>query len=214
MCVQLLFRDKYFVFFLLFKMPLRENIFLIGYMKHQITGSKLPSRGDCLKVLMYNLRMTKLNLNESAALVTDECLVFWRKARIPTQEPHKCKEKLKKLYEEWRSLSKNMKKKSEYLKKKENVFLNKLDDLFDIAHQNALDQIKIEEDRLFLSKQREKGRPGSMLGIDRKLAGVEKRKLSREQKIKTRHENYLKTPSTSSGNLYYNLTNTIYTEII
>lgn len=71
-------------------------------MKHQITGSKLPSRGDCLKVLMYNLRMTKLNLNESAALVTDECLVFWRKARIPTQEPHKCKEKFKKfvyLYE-------------------------------------------------------------------------------------------------------------------
>lgn len=100
------------------------------------------------------------------------------------------------------------------LKKKENVFLDKLDDLFDIAHQNALDQITIEEGRLFLSKQREKGRPGSMLGIDRKLAGVEKRKLSREQKIKTRHENYLKTPSTSSGKLYYNLTNKIYIEII
>lgn len=37
-------------------MPLHENFFLISYMKHQITGSKLPLKGDCLKVLFYNMR--------------------------------------------------------------------------------------------------------------------------------------------------------------
>jgi hypothetical protein len=46
---------------------------------------------------------------------------------------------------------------------------------FDIAHQDALTMIRIEEDKLFLVKQREKGRPGSMLGIDIKLTNIEKR---------------------------------------
>ena len=42
-----------------------------------------------------------------------------------------------------------------------------LDDLFDIAHADALKMIKIEEDKLFLISQRKKGRPGSMSGGDR-----------------------------------------------
>jgi hypothetical protein len=53
----------------IFKMSSREKSFLIGYMNHQITGSKLPSRGDCLKVLFYSMRITKLNLNDNAILV-------------------------------------------------------------------------------------------------------------------------------------------------
>jgi hypothetical protein len=69
----------------IFKMSLRKKIFLIGYMNHQITGSKLPSRGDCLKVLFYNMRITKLNLNDSASLVIEICIVFGKKAGTPTQ---------------------------------------------------------------------------------------------------------------------------------
>jgi len=60
------------------KMPNREPIFLLGNMKHQITGSKLLSIGDCLQVLFFNMRISKLNLNESAFLVVDECIVFGR----------------------------------------------------------------------------------------------------------------------------------------
>ncbi|XP_050525727.1 uncharacterized protein LOC126896731 [Daktulosphaira vitifoliae] len=83
------------------------------------------------------------------------------------------------------------------------MFLEKINDLFDIAHQNALELIKIEEDRLFLNKQREKGRPGSMLGVDRKLSRIEKRKFTREEEINTRREKYLNTPSTSTGIIHY-----------
>lgn len=54
----------------------REKLFIIGYTKHQITGRKLPSKGDCLKVLFYNMRVTKLNLNNNASLVVEECLMF------------------------------------------------------------------------------------------------------------------------------------------
>jgi hypothetical protein len=58
-----------------------------------------------------------------------------------------------------------------------------LDDLFDLAHQNAETMMNVEEDRAFLKLQRKKGRPGSMLGKDMILHGVEKRRERREQKM-------------------------------
>ena len=39
--------------------------------------------------------------------------------------------------------------------------------------------MKSEENKEFLLKQREKGRPGSMLGVDLKLARTEERKLKK-----------------------------------
>lgn len=55
-------------------------------------------------------------------------------------------------------------------KKKKNPYLKSLyyilDDLFDIAHNNAFNLINIEEDKLFLLAQREKGRRGYMAKRD------------------------------------------------
>jgi len=58
----------------------RQQIYLVGPMNNQITGSKLPSKGDCLSVLFYNMRLVNLNLHESSRLVIDECSFFWKKA--------------------------------------------------------------------------------------------------------------------------------------
>ncbi|KAF0712490.1 Uncharacterized protein FWK35_00031652, partial [Aphis craccivora] len=66
-----------------FKMS-RKQVFLVGIMKNQITGGKLPSKRDILRVLFYNMRVVNLSLQESALLVIDECLIYWKKARIPT----------------------------------------------------------------------------------------------------------------------------------
>lgn len=41
--------------------------------------------------------------------------------------------------------------------------------------------MKSEEDKEFLLKQRERGRPGCMLGVDLKLAPTEERKLQKER---------------------------------
>lgn len=56
--------------------------------------------------------------------------------------------------------------------------------IFQICVQSlsALSLIKINEDKEFLILQRQKGRPGCMLGTDVKLAGIEKRKHNREKK--------------------------------
>ena len=49
-------------------------------------------------------------------------------------------------------------------------------DLFDIAHSDAMGLMKIEEDKKFLLLQQQKGRPGSMLGVDQKLKQKEKKR--------------------------------------
>lgn len=44
-------------------------MFLVGIMKNQITGGKLPSIRDILSVLFYNMRVVNLSLQESTSLV-------------------------------------------------------------------------------------------------------------------------------------------------
>ncbi|GBM14788.1 hypothetical protein AVEN_86046-1 [Araneus ventricosus] len=67
-----------------------------------------------------------------------------------TYKKKKCKEKLQDVF-----------------KRRQQEFISNLDNLFDIAQADALQLMKIEEDRMFLQRQREPGRPG---GVDKKLA--------------------------------------------
>ena len=50
--------------------------------KHQITGSKLPSDEQILSVLFYNIREVNLTFNESANLAISECNIAGKKAHI------------------------------------------------------------------------------------------------------------------------------------
>lgn len=83
-----------------------KGIYLIGAVKHSINGCKLPSIGDVLKVLFYNMRYRKFSFSESVGLVIQEALIYWVKARIPTQQPDKCRAKLRKQYDQWKALVK------------------------------------------------------------------------------------------------------------
>src|SRR5215469_13318162 len=139
----------------------KDKMFLVGFPCHQITGCKLPSNRQVLCVLFYNLHTVKLTVRE--------VFIFWEKNRILTKHDQDAITKLEKLHAEWRTLQKDRKKTSETVKNKFKKFLEKLDDLFDIAHQDALALIKSEEDKAFLVKQMQKGRPGSMTGVDLKL---------------------------------------------
>lgn len=69
--------------------------------------------------------------------------------------------KLVDLYHVWRELQKNCKKIQVTFKNRENNFVKDLDNLFDIAHADAFDRMKIEEGKDFLRKQR--GRSTEML---------------------------------------------------
>ncbi|XP_069676192.1 zinc finger protein 184-like isoform X2 [Periplaneta americana] len=139
------------------KDELHDNIYLIGNYCNQIIGSNLPSNKQVLNVLFCNIRKVKLDLRVSAGKTVDEVIIFWQKAHIPTRKRRHCISKLESLYSEWRNLQKSANKKSEQQRQKEKSFTSKLNDLFDIAHANALEVTGIE-DRQFLIAQRQKGR--------------------------------------------------------
>lgn len=177
----------------------REKIFLIGYPKHQLTGCKLPSKGECLRVLFYHIRVGKLSVDESARLVVEECSMFWKKARIPVQEQHRAAKRLKDLYEEHRKLLQTKTRNTPHYVHMREEFEEGLKDLFDIAIADALSRISKEEDREFLQKQREKGRVGCMLGTDQVLAKKEARIQKRKEEEASRIMKHLSEASTSSS---------------
>lgn len=177
----------------------KKVIFLIGNVKYQISGSKLPSNGQVLAVLFYNIREVKLSVNESANLTIRECIIYWEKARIPTKSLPNCVKKLVTLYQVWRELQKNAKKTQEVFEQRRQEFLSNLNNLFDIAHADALQLIKINEDKIFLQRQREPGRPGHLAGVDKKLSGKEEKTRLRNIEEEKRRAKYFAslTPSTS-----------------
>lgn len=166
-----------------------RKIEIVGWMSHQIVGAKLPSNRQVLEVFFYNMRIVKLPSKESAVLAIDAALIFWQQARIPTREPHKCVNKLVKLYDVWVKIKKTkVPKMSTREKEQYDNFVANLDNLFDIASADALVTMKIAEDIEFLNKQRENGRPGAMLGIDAKLYAKEERARLRKEQEELRKE--------------------------
>lgn len=188
---------------------LREKIYLLGYFSPSLSGCKLPSNKEVMKVLFFNLRAVKLNLRESAKLVVEEVNIFWDKARIPTRTKQHCITKLEDLYNAWRKVNKNSKIKSETQREREEAWTSKLDDLFDIASANALDLIKNSEDKLFLENQRKKGRPGFMYGIDYKTAASEERMEERQQNHLKRKEQSDRALAASSKKKLYIIFNIV-----
>lgn len=185
-----------------------QNIQIIGKTSHQILGAKLPSNRQLLQVLFYNMRFVDQNKQKyaksSAKLAIDAAKIFWQQARIP-REDHKCVEKLLKLYEDWKSIVKTRpEKRSTNQNEFADSFTNSLDDLFDIASQNAMNEMRIEEDKRFLEMQRKKGRPGCMVGVDNVLYGREKRaqaRAEREEERKRKHEEQLSQQNGNAINL-------------
>jgi adenylate/nucleoside-diphosphate kinase len=97
-----------------------------------------------------------------------------------TKSIYNIEEHLRKLHSEWQNLKKSVNRPSPKNILNRQKFQDSLDqDLFDIAHQDAMSLIKIAEDRSFLEAQREKGRRGT-------LGGVNKISVQREQRAEKR----------------------------
>ncbi|CAH0562819.1 unnamed protein product [Brassicogethes aeneus] len=105
------------------------------------------------------MKQTNRNSANSAAC---DVMALWERAGIPTKLKKDVIKKIENKFNEWQKLKKNKEnkfKRSEGLRNKEKEWQNCLEDLFDIAHADALNRITIEEDRLFLIEQRKRGRP-------------------------------------------------------
>lgn len=187
---------------------LRSNtqINLIGFEQFQILGTKLPTNKDVLQVFFYNMRTLKMKLRESSTLAVREAIIFWNKAGIPIKEEHRCIEKLEKMYNEWRGVCKNSNRQSDKQTKLEEEFIKKINQLFDIAHSNAMKTMS-KDGQMFLMNQRSEKREGGLAGVDRKAMQKEKRRndrIEKETQRKRRHyENELLAQQGFMSNIYF-----------
>jgi len=104
------------------------------------------------------------------------------------------------LHQVWRGLQKNAKKTQDVFKQRQQAFTYKLYNLFDIAHADAFQLIKIEEDKIFLKHQREPGRVGYLGGVDKKLSDKEKRAQLRATEEENRRMKYLSASTSLVSN--------------
>lgn len=166
----------------------KRGIWLVGTTLDKLTGCKLPSNRQVLGRFFHLHSKENRTIHSSATTTAREINQFWDKARIPTRKECHVIDKIAKLHSAWQNLKKNAATKGDAQRKKEETFVGVLDDLFDIAHADALTLIKITEDRDYLLAQRQKGRRGSMGSIDTTLAKQEERRRIRNTQKRTRQE--------------------------
>lgn len=173
-----------------------DNLYLIGNIgtwKNKILGAKLPSNRQVLSAHFHNTRNERMSLSASVKLVAEEVAEFYSKARIPVAEPQNNMAKIERLVKEYKSLQKGSGRgNSSSQIEKERVFVDKLDDLFDMSHQDAMHLIKDTDVREFLSAQRKKGRVGCLLGFAQKEQSIEEAqelRVSQEQARKEKAAN-------------------------
>lgn len=146
-----------------------RGFWMLGGGLEELTGLKLPSLKQVLRRFLQLHVTEKKTIRKSANITAIETMDFWLKAQIPTKRVDNVVTKIEKVHEKWLQLKKDTKKKYKTQPAKEKMFSEQLDDLFDIAHENALNDMKIKEDRDFLLAQREKGRRGTMGPVDKKF---------------------------------------------
>ncbi|KAE8742225.1 hypothetical protein FOCC_FOCC012240, partial [Frankliniella occidentalis] len=154
---------------------------LVGQPIEAITGCKLPSTGQVFRRLLQLHKIDRQPIRVAAANVVDEVLVFWEKARIPTQFKVNIVDNLDNLYNKtYKGMLKSKSRTGEKYEAERRSFVESMEHLIDIAHANAEEMIQNPEDKAFLKLQRERGRMGTMASKDIVLFEKEKRKRERE----------------------------------
>ena len=143
----------------------KTDIYLLGCDIENLSGSKLPSIGDVLRLYVHKLKSARTK-HDAAATVIKDVQFFWEKAGIPMRRVDHATAQLEELVHKWEGLKKNKGRRTATQVANEEALTETFNDLFDVAHQDALHLIKIEEDKQFLLAQREKGRRGVMTGVD------------------------------------------------
>ena len=97
-------------------------------------------------------------------------------------------------FQKWKGIKKNAGRQTKTQKQKEEDFKSMFENLFDIAHANALEKISIEEDKQFLMAQREPGRRGVVgpVVISFKKKETEKERGKRKEMVEKRQQNSAK----------------------
>ncbi|XP_044575296.1 uncharacterized protein LOC123259094 [Cotesia glomerata] len=139
---------------------MREEIYLIGQMNQDFVGRKLPLLKEVMSIFFYHHKTCNLTIKQSSASTTKQLIELWRKTGIPLRQESSIILSIIRSHNRWILLSKSKRqKKSPTQKKKESIFCNDLQKLFDISHANVLNEIDATK-KHFLESQRKPSRRG------------------------------------------------------
>lgn len=157
----------------------QSELYLLGQPVTELCSIRLASNGEALGLFCQLHLSNKLQKRQASSMVVEKVTDVWNRARIPTCRKDHAINKLELLYTQWTTLKKHKDRESDLHVAQENDFCSKMENLFDIAHADALTIIRIQEDRDFLLAQREPGRRGYMGPVDKELAEKEEQKKQR-----------------------------------
>lgn len=137
-----------------------------------------------------------MTVRNSAKATAIEIKQFWERARLPTKNHYKIIAQIEKLFYKWKKMKKSISKPTKTQQDNETAFVVTLDDLFDVAHSDAMTLVTVTEDKEFLSAQREKGRRGCMGAVDVRLYRQEKNRALRDEMAEGRKQKEAQRQST------------------
>lgn len=177
---------------------IKTAVWLIGQPREKLPVTVLPTVGDMLKTFFYNHKMMKRTVSDSLKATCNELVEIWEKSRIPTAFKPNIISKMRTEVDEYNLVKKNKGRVSDAQKSRELQFVNHMKELFDIAHKEAEQLIRINEDRLFLKDQRGH-RKMTMAGEDKTLTAKEKRSRQRRQQELARKDREVMRNTLISG---------------
>ncbi len=158
----------------------KSCIYLIGQPQQHFGGRVLPTALDVLKVYFYYHKREGVQQKDAVKSVVKRICQIWVKARIPITQERNIVRKMESLLDKYRNLCRSKNRGGSTQQAKEEDFVASCNLLFDIAHHDVMNVIKIEEDKVFLTDQRSE-RKYVMGGVDTELAEREKRKGARSR---------------------------------
>ena len=113
------------------------NVWLVGQQIAVLDlltcSSRLPTVGQTMRRLFYDLKTKKLSLSQSCSNVVDEVLYLWYISHIPTTQKRNAVAKLKVLYGKHVGLGRNKSRRTDRQLQLESEYCELMEKLFDIA---------------------------------------------------------------------------------
>ena len=128
----------------------QKKLYLLDSYVDKINGAKLPSNKQALGYFLYLYCEKNFTIRKAANLTIEKIFVFWQRASIPVKQKQNALIKLEKYFQKWQSLQKHKLRDSDNQRQQEEAFKECLDNLFDVAHAQALHVMTNEEDKKFL----------------------------------------------------------------
>src|SRR6218665_173055 len=166
-------------------MSTRQGIFLVGQTSESICGTKLPWNGQLLSTLFYHHQRNK-TIRESAAIAVRKGLPLWARGRIPTRQEYNIVAKLVSLFEEWRTLLKSKRKKSNVPAGKGGSFYREVER--PVGHDTSKCYENDKDTRRQGLSECSEAEGSPMIGVDKVFAAKEERTRLRKEKEAQRRQ--------------------------